>query len=773
MLGTNLTKVLELLQAAELQQVTAGIPNIKSSISHNPGKVSDIYDLADEFCGPKTQSIKLGTQKSSTTGQKFAIKFVDLSAEANVLESLAIMPLMNHPNIIKLQETFEDASFLYIVMELCGGGNLFCSIYDAEGGTRGEMSKLMTQMSSALSYLHSVNICHRDLQPDSFLLKDQISKTNPLAEATVKMIEFQRAKEFGPKNTLSIGDVEVCTLQCVSPELLNKSGTGFTEKVDVWSLGVVFYMMMSGSAPFLGDSERTILNKISKGSYSFSPENVWKPGAKTFIEQMMQKDVATRLTAQQVQDHPYLAGPPEDAQTNPLQGEQLEYFSGYKPKFVTVDATFVAELEVNSGKRAKKRRSITEMVEEKKEDIEHPLKALLTAAKVNIKTLRVLIDDIEDKSAWMDRPLDESEDKRLPSPLIFAVGNSLVEVVQLLLEFGANPSQAHAGKTSYKGWVKPGVKPCDACIGRSARFIGTKVGEKLLKIAEHLQQAELKMACENASADLGEKMVHTLGDPSLKYTVEGIVGKSSTSVTKGGELKETSEKFAIKQECKKREGEIWEELTILGTLAHENVIKLRETFEDKSNIFVVLELCSGGSVTEMLEQMPKMASCRLDVSVVALQMAAAMEYIHAQKICHRDVQPDHFLLKDKSPLGGAVVKLIDFTSAKDTKQEMTTKITTLTYMAPEMLTSKTGYTDKVDVFSLGVLFYFLCCGVVPFNGDDEMEMRDLHQEKLAFEPPPMWESLPKATDLISKMLTLDPSERLTAADVVKHGYFER
>merc|ERR1719487_1874923 len=128
----------------------------------------------------------------------------------------------------------------------------------------------MTQILGALCYLHHLNICHRDLKPENFLLKDERS----IEEAVVKIIDFGTSKEFGDEAHQEMR-TKICTLHYVAPEILSKKENAYTEKCDVWSLGVVLFLMLSGSPPFFGDTDLDVLKKIRKGTFSFKPAKVW------------------------------------------------------------------------------------------------------------------------------------------------------------------------------------------------------------------------------------------------------------------------------------------------------------------------------------------------------------------------------------------------------------------------------------------------------------------------------------------------------------------
>jgi len=277
---------------------------------------------------------------------------------------------------------------------------------------------------------------------------------------------------------------------------------------------------------------------------------------------------------------------------------------------------------------------------------------------------------------------------------------------------------------------------------------------------------------------------HTQGDATGKYVMLHIVGESAVSVTKKVTHRSTGESFAIKAEVKMMEAAIWEELAILRKLAHENIVKLHETFEDSSHICSVLEFCAGGPLSEVFVDRESALIHRDNAAAVMRQMAASIEYIHGQGICHRAIQPDHFLLKEAGSLCDAIVKLIDFTTARNfmLDNSMRTKTSSSLYSAPEMLSpdsSTEPYSEKVDVWSLGVLFYVICCGSPPFNHDGDVgissvsSLSSLSSFSLEFSPPELWSDLSSAQGLILAMLSIPVSDRASAKQVIEHPYLKR
>lgn len=438
------------------------------------------------------------------------------------------------------------------------------------------------------------------------------------------------------------------------------------------------------------------------------------------------------------------------------------------------------------------------------EQPDNPLKGLLTAKKVDAAQLRKLLESLPDAERWVNATL--SSTPPLPSPLFFAIGATLPAVVSMLVDYNADVKRPFDGEKMYNGWIKPEMTPIEAVTNRKGRFLGTMLGDRLEEILVILKKAEARpehvagivetppeVADEDAEQKAKDakkgaygatrksvKMVsaigtteHTQGNPDDKYDVISDLGEGCFCTVQLGQNLRTGEKRAIKAEMKIEEAGIWEEITIMRKLFHENIIQLLETFEDETNIFEVLELCDGGELFDRMAAdggVPERHAARL-----MQQLAAAVQYCHTMSICHRSIQPENFLLKDSLELSMATVKLIDFSTAKEFSptNPLKTKVCTLHYVAPEILTKKENvYTEKVDVWSLGVVFFVMLCGSPPFSGDTDLAvLKKIRKGSYKFSPEALWNKISKeGKDLVSKMLVVDVDSRYSSEDVSKHPW---
>ncbi|KAM9985551.1 hypothetical protein ACTFIZ_009106 [Dictyostelium cf. discoideum] len=263
-------------------------------------EVEKIYEFKEELGRGAFSIVYLGENKQ--TKQKYAIKVINKSElgkdyEKNLKMEVDILKKVNHPNIIALKELFDTPEKLYLVMELVTGGELFDKIVEKGSYSEADAANLVKKIVSAVGYLHGLNIVHRDLKPENLLLK---SKDNHLE---VAIADFGLSKIIG--QTL-VMQTACGTPSYVAPEVLN--ATGYDKEVDMWSIGVITYILLCGFPPFYGDTVPEIFEQIMEANYEF-PEEYWggiSKEAKDFIGKLLVVDVSKRLNATNALNHPWL-----------------------------------------------------------------------------------------------------------------------------------------------------------------------------------------------------------------------------------------------------------------------------------------------------------------------------------------------------------------------------------------------------------------------------------------------------------------------------------
>ncbi|KAL1977675.1 hypothetical protein VTN31DRAFT_534 [Thermomyces dupontii] len=217
-----------------------------------------------------------------------------------------------------------------------------------------------------------------------------------------------------------------------------------------------------------------------------------------------------------------------------------------------------------------------------------------------------------------------------------------------------------------------------------------------------------------------------------------------------------------------------QEIGLLMSVNHPNVLCLKETFDERDGAYLVLELAPEGELFNYIVTHRKLSEA--ETRKVFFQLFEGLKYLHDRGIVHRDIKPENILLADKN----LTVKLADFGLAKIIGEDSftTTLCGTPSYVAPEILEESRHrkYTKAVDIWSLGVVLYICLCGFPPFSDElysEENPYTLAEQIKLGrFDyPSPYWDSIPDiALDLIDRMLTVDPDKRITVDECLEHPW---
>jgi calcium-dependent protein kinase len=218
--------------------------------------------------------------------------------EKEVINEVNILKTMDHPNIVKLFEFYSNEKQYSIIMEYCKGGKLNTEIRNYAPFDEKYSAYIMYQIFSAINYCHNMNIIHRDLKPENILIVNRNKKNN---YPNIKIGDFGMSKMVEKD---SLQNKIVGTIYYVAPEVILKK---YNEKCDIWSCGVIMYVLLSKKPPFGGYTEEEIISNILKGVYDIEkpPFDKISKNALDLIQKLLNKDINKRISAQEALNHPW------------------------------------------------------------------------------------------------------------------------------------------------------------------------------------------------------------------------------------------------------------------------------------------------------------------------------------------------------------------------------------------------------------------------------------------------------------------------------------
>ncbi|XP_077997326.1 protein Obscurin-like [Glandiceps talaboti] len=280
-------------------------------------KVEDHYEVREELGRGAYGVVKRVITKAD--GQDCAAKFIHAKPRMRreLKQEMQIMAQLDHLRLIKLLDAFETNVDLIMVMELVTGGELFDKIVTEDVLTESEAVYFLRQVLEGLQHMHHRQIVHLDLKPENILLV----KSN---DDNIKLIDFGLAQKLKPnKDTF----VKFGTPEFVAPEVVKKQPV--TTATDLWSLGVIAFVMLTGVSPFMGDDDKQTLGNVNRGQWNFEDEVFTRvtEEAKDFISRLLILDPSKRMTTQQCLDHPWLELADNRGEGAKLSTEKLKTFN--------------------------------------------------------------------------------------------------------------------------------------------------------------------------------------------------------------------------------------------------------------------------------------------------------------------------------------------------------------------------------------------------------------------------------------------------------------
>ncbi|XP_011297891.1 calcium-dependent protein kinase 2 [Fopius arisanus] len=259
------------------------------------------YDLQTELGRGKFGTVYQCKEKES--GLRLAAKIVNTTKKEDrrdVEREVEIMRRLQHPRLIQLYDAIDNEKKFYVVLELIEGGELFERVIDDDFYlTERSCAVFMRQICEGIEFVHAQNVLHLDMKPENILCLTKEGNR-------IKIIDFGLAREYDPKKKLQ---VLFGTPEFVSPEVVNFDEIGYG--TDMWSIGVICYVLLSGLSPFMGDTDVETMANVTIAKYDFDHEAFAdiSEDAKDFIRRLLIKDKEKRATAAQCQRHRWITNP--------------------------------------------------------------------------------------------------------------------------------------------------------------------------------------------------------------------------------------------------------------------------------------------------------------------------------------------------------------------------------------------------------------------------------------------------------------------------------
>lgn len=265
-------------------------------------EINAFYELGEKLGkGSFAQVVKA---KRKSDGLYFAVKIIkkgNLNPEelAVLHDEVDIMARIANPHCVKLTEMYESKKKLYVVMELLAGGELFDRIAK-RGFSERQAAIVLRDITLGLKYLHDSGIVHRDMKPENLIYAND-------SDESIAITDYGLAKYRPPEGTHKGLRTSCGTPGYVAPEILNNVPYG--PEVDMWSLGVILYIILCGFPPFYHESTAALYKQIKKGEYDF-PDPFWagiSEAAKEVVRGLLTVDPEKRMTPKQVLTHPWIS----------------------------------------------------------------------------------------------------------------------------------------------------------------------------------------------------------------------------------------------------------------------------------------------------------------------------------------------------------------------------------------------------------------------------------------------------------------------------------
>jgi serine/threonine protein kinase len=269
------------------------------------GSIYDYYDIYEELGRGAFGVVHRGVEKK--TGKTYAVKFVktpSLAEKTMVKKECDLMNHLIHPRLLNFHDLFDNENGGYemaIVMEFMSGGELFEKISQSNYKmTEYEAKRYIRQLCEGLKHMHENSIVHLNIKPENIMFE---TKAVPSTSSNLKLVDFSLAAKLDPEEVVK---VTLADIEFASPEIIDNEAVGFS--TDMWSIGVLTYVLLSGLHPFAGLDQNEISENIKRCEYQFQPHlfSQISENGKNFIRKLLLKNRSERMNVFEALEHPWL-----------------------------------------------------------------------------------------------------------------------------------------------------------------------------------------------------------------------------------------------------------------------------------------------------------------------------------------------------------------------------------------------------------------------------------------------------------------------------------